>query len=120
MGSTRRRALGAGVSAAAISRVPTRRAAPVAARRAAVRAMVDSAWASDRRSQNSAIVWKRSAGVFSKARITASSTSSGTDWRTTWRLGTTSIAWRAMIAIAFGPVNGGCPMSSSYSTQPRL
>ena len=45
--------------------------------------------------------------------MTASSTSSGTEARTTCRLGTTSIECRAMIAIEFGPVNGGCPISIS-------
>ena len=66
------------------------------------------------------MVWNRSAGVFSSACMTASSTSSGTDDRTTCRLGTTSIECRAMIAMELGPVKGGCPIRISYSTQPRL
>ena len=113
---------GFGGSAAGVDQrrlVGTRREA-VAARRAAVRCKVTSASASLSASTISCIDWKRSAGVFSSACMTMSSTSSGTAARTTWRLGTFSIEWRAMIAMAFGPVNGGWPMSSSYSTQPRL
>jgi hypothetical protein len=52
------------------------------------------------------------------ARITASSTSSGTVPRTTVMEGTSSSICRAMIACAVGPTNGGCPASISYSTQP--
>ena len=101
-------------------RAPVVRRAPVDARRDAVRAIAASASASESRSAKSFMVWNRSAGVFSSACITASSTSSGIDERTTWRLGTTSIECRAMIAIELGPVNGGCPISTSYSTHPRL
>ena len=54
-------------------------------------------------SANSLIFWNRSAGVFSSACMTASSSSSGTDCRTTWMLGTCSIACRAMIDREFGP-----------------
>ena len=81
----------------------------VLARRAAVRSIVASASASPSASANSFMVGKRSAGVFSSARKVASSTSSGTDWRTTWMLGTCSSAWRARIAMEFGPSNGGWP-----------
>jgi hypothetical protein len=41
------------------------------------------------------------------------STSSGIDCRTTCTLGTASSECRAMIAMGVGPVNGGCPASSS-------
>ena len=50
----------------------------------------------------------------------ASSTSSGTDGRTTLTLGTASMACFAMIDIEFGPLNGGSPASISKSMQARL
>ena len=96
----------------------------VAARRVAVARVVRRAavtWSGTPSISASCVaVWGRSAGVLASAARIASSTSSGTVSRTTWRLGTTSMAWRAMMARALGPVNGGCPISISYNTQPRL
>jgi hypothetical protein len=65
-------------------------------------------------------VWGRSAGTLAIAAMMASSTSSGTVSRITCRLGTCSMACRAMIWRALAPVNGGEPASISYSTQARL
>ena len=62
----------------------------------------------------------RSTGALAIAAKIASSTSSGTMVRTMRTLGTCSMMWRAMIAIALLPVNGGSPASISYSMQPRL
>jgi len=71
-------------------------------------------------SQKAFAVCGRSAGTLASAARTASSTSSGIDARTSWRPDTGVIAWRAMMARAFGPVKGGVPISISYRTQPRL
>ena len=67
-------------------------------------------------SLNSSTVANRSAGVFSSACTITASTSSGTLDRTTRMDGTACIVCRAMMAMAFGPVNGTCPTSISYST----
>ncbi len=64
-------------------------------------------------SLNWAAVAGRSAGTLAIAAMMASSTSSGTVSRTTWTLGTCSMAWRAMMARALEPVNGGAPVSIS-------
>ena len=71
-------------------------------------------------SKNSSIEAKRSAGSFAIARMTAPSTSSGTVWRTTRKLGTASSECRAMTAWGDGPVKGGSPTSISYRVQARL
>ena len=62
----------------------------------------------------------RSAGVFASARVSAFATPAGTAGRSsvTGRGATFRCWWIALSAV--GPVNGGCPASISYSTQPKL
>jgi hypothetical protein len=55
----------------------------------------------------------RSTGALLSAMKIACSTSSGTVGRTTRMLGGCSMRWRAMMAIAFGPLKGGSPESIS-------
>ena len=64
-------------------------------------------------SQKALAVCGRSAGTLASAAMTASSTSSGTEARTSWSPGTGVMAWRAMMARALGPVKGGVPASIS-------
>ena len=71
-------------------------------------------------SANSVIVAKRSAGDLASARSSARSTASGTFGRRTRTEAGASIAWRAIVARAPVPANGGSPASISYSTQARL
>ena len=63
-------------------------------------------------SANSAAVGKRSTGVRASARVTASSTASGTS-RVARTLGIGETNRLAMIACGVGPVNGGSPVSIS-------
>ena len=63
---------------------------------------------------------KRSAGTFAIARLTAVSTACGTVCRTTRRLGTGSMEWRAITAWGDGPLKGGSPTNISYRVQARL
>jgi hypothetical protein len=62
---------------------------------------------------NSSAVPNRSAGTLASARSIAYLTGGGTVARTVCSEGTGSIACRAMIDCAVGPVNGGCPASIS-------
>ena len=63
---------------------------------------------------------KRSAGVFASARCTTAATGAGTvGRRSVTGGGSTARCWWTTLS-AVGPVNGGCPASISYSTQPRL
>ena len=62
----------------------------------------------------------RSAGDLAIAVMITSSSSSGIACRMIVGGGTLSIVWRAMMAIAVGPVNGIWPTSISYSMHPRL
>ena len=71
-----------------------------------------SAWA------NSAAVPNRSAGSFSSAVSTAVSTCGGMVWRCGRSGRGLSVTTRATIACAVEPVNGGSPVSISYSTAP--
>ena len=68
---------------------------------------------------NSAAPAWRSAGTFANAFSTARSTPGETVSRTVRMGATGSTACRARIACAVGPVNGGAPVSISYTTQPR-
>ena len=70
-------------------------------------------------SANCAAVANRSAGSFESAVRTAASTWGGTVFRCSMSERGSSVITRAMIACAVGPVNGGSPVSISYSTQPR-
>ena len=69
-------------------------------------------------SANSAAVANRSAGSFSSAVSTAASTCAGMVWRWAWSGRGDSVTTRATIACAVEPVNGGSPVSASYSTAP--
>jgi len=71
-----------------------------------------------RAAENSAAVANRSAGSFSSAVNTAPSTSGGTVCRCEVSERGFSVTTRATIAWALAPVNGGSPVSISYSTQP--
>ena len=62
---------------------------------------------------NSAALANRSAGSFSSAVRTASSTASGTRSRCRWSGTGFSVITLAMIACAVLPVNGGSPVSIS-------
>ena len=64
-------------------------------------------------SRNFWIEGNRSAGALAIARTIAASTSGGTVWRTTRRLGTGSIECRAITAWTEGPVKGGSATSIS-------
>ena len=64
-------------------------------------------------SANSAALANRSAGSFSSAVRTASSTASGTRSRCRWSDAGFSVITLAMIACAVLPVNGGSPVSIS-------
>ena len=68
---------------------------------------------------NSAAEAKRSAGSFSSAVKTASSTCAGTRSRRATIGPGFSVITFATIACAVGPVNGGSPSSISYSTHPK-
>ena len=70
-------------------------------------------------SANSAAVAKRSAGSFSSAVSTAASTCGGIVCRCGSIGRGLSVTTRATTACAVVPVNGGSPVSISYSTQPR-
>ena len=70
-------------------------------------------------STNCAAVANRSTGVLARARVSASSTASGTS-RVTRTLGMGEMNRLAMMAWAVAPVKGGSPVSISYRTQPRL
>ena len=62
----------------------------------------------------------RSAGAFARARISASLTAAGTAGRNcVTGGGGATMCWRTRLSVVT-PVNGGCPASNSYSTQPRL
>ena len=100
-------------------RAPARPAAADAGAAAAGIETVDVYDLSRSASANSAAVANRSAGSFSSAVITAAST-----WRgIVWRCGSigrgVSVTTRATTAWAVLPVNGGSPVSISYSTAPR-
>ena len=56
---------------------------------------------------------KRSAGAFANARLMVCSIVNGMPGRITWIEGGRSWMWRARIACAVGPVNGGSPASIS-------
>ena len=70
-------------------------------------------------STNCAAVGNRSTGVLARARVSASSTASGTS-RVTRTLGMGEMNRLAMMAWAVAPVKGGSPVSISNSTQARL
>ena len=95
----------------------------MAVRRATVVAGIAAAVASGSRrlmaSRHSCMLAKRSAGTFASARTIALLNAPETPGRTVSIEGTASSAWRAMIAIALGPTNGGAPTSISYATQAR-
>ena len=67
---------------------------------------------------NSATEAYRSAGTWASAVRMACSTPSGTLSRTVRSRGTVPTTFRAWMAWAVAPVNGGSPASISYSTQP--
>jgi len=69
-------------------------------------------------SENCAAVPNRSAGSLESAVTTAASTCGGTVLRCSVIERGSSVITRAMMACAVGPVNGGSPVSISYSTQP--
>ena len=71
-------------------------------------------------SANSVIVGNRSAGSLASARASARSMAAGTLGRRAPIGAGASIAWRAIVARAPVPANGGSPASISYSTQARL
>ena len=71
-----------------------------------------------RASLNAAAVLNRSAGSFSSARSTAASTWGGTVCRCGRSGLGASVSTRATIPWAVLPVNGGSPVSISYSTHP--
>ncbi len=67
---------------------------------------------------NSPAFANRSAGSFSSAVRIAASTYGGTVCRCPVTERGWSVMTRATMACAVGPVNGGSPVSISYSTQP--
>lgn len=70
-------------------------------------------------SANSAAVANRSAGVLASDCCNAAATCAGTAGRTTLMLGGSAARCCRTTLSAVAPVNGGCPASISYNTQPR-
>src|SRR5262245_43738441 len=73
----------------------------------------------DNAAAKAAEVAKRSAGADASALAIAASTDDGIWGRNTRTDGTGPVSCLAMTACGVGPLNGGSPVSISYSTHPR-
>ena len=70
-------------------------------------------------SSTSAALCQRSAGRFSRQRMTSAASAGGTLGRDCASGGAGWVSWAATIAWGEGPVNGGRPARISYPSTPR-